>query len=116
MSKRCCRAVLAAGFAALFPPVIQSAAPSFDCDQAGNEIERLICSDPKLSALDLRMAELFSDAMKAAKTPSRAELLAEQRGWLKNRNSCLKRTEPRRNCVLEHYSQRNSRLEELLTK
>lgn len=90
------------------------ASPSFDCRKAGNDIERLICSDAKLSALDASMAELFDDAMRKAKGSTRAELLAEQRGWIKNRNACAKRAEPRRRCVLEHYAQRNSRLEEWL--
>jgi uncharacterized protein len=92
------------------------AAPSFDCRQAGHAIEKLICSDAKLSALDAKMAELFSDVMRQAKGSTKAELLSEQRGWIKNRNGCAKRSEPRRNCVLEHYTQRSSRLEELLAE
>lgn len=89
-------------------------APSFDCRQAGNDIERLICSDAKLAALDQQMAELFSAAMRQATESGQADLLAEQRGWIKNRNGCAKRPGPRRHCVLEHYTQRTSRLEELL--
>lgn len=116
MSKRPCHVLLLAGCIALPLPAVHSAAPSFDCRQAGNEIEKLICRDPKLSALDRKMAALFGDAMKKAKTPGRAELLAEQRGWIKNRNACQKRTESRRSCVLEYYTQRNARLEELLVE
>ena len=98
----------------LLAPCLASAAPSFECRQATHEIEKLVCSDAKLSALDQQMAELFSQAMQQAKPAEKPELLAEQRGWIKNRNSCAKRSEPRKGCVAEHYSQRNSRLEELL--
>lgn len=98
----------------LLSPCLAIAAPSFDCRRATHEIEKLVCSDAKLSALDQQMAELFSRAMQQAKPAEKPELLAEQRGWIKNRNGCARRTEPRKNCVAEHYSQRNSRLEELL--
>lgn len=98
----------------LLAPCIAPAAPSFDCRQATHEIEKLVCSDAKLSALDQQMAELFSQAMRRAGPADKPELLAEQRGWIKNRNGCAQRSEPRKNCVAEHYSQRNSRLEDLL--
>lgn len=93
-----------------------SAAPSFDCQRATHAIEKLICSDAKLSALDAQMAELFGDVMRQTSGSRKQELLSEQRGWIKNRNACAKRSEPRRGCVLEHYTQRNSRLEALLAE
>ncbi len=108
---------LATAFLATFvviAPPSGLTAPSFDCRQSGNDIERLICSDAKLSALDAQMAELFGEAMRRATGSTREELLSEQRGWIKNRNGCAKRAEPRRRCVVEHYTQRTSRLEELL--
>ena len=98
----------------LLSPGLGVTAPSFDCHRATHEIEKLVCLDAKLSALDQQMAELFSQAMQQAKPADKPELLAEQRGWIKNRNSCAERSEPRKNCVAEHYSQRNSRLEEVL--
>lgn len=105
---------LFAGLALLAPTVAYGASPSFDCKQASNEIEKMICADAKLSALDVRMAELYSDAIRQANGSMKTELLSEQRGWIKNRNGCATRVEPKRNCVLEHYTQRNSRLEEWL--
>lgn len=101
---------------ALAAPLMVSAAPSFDCRRASHAIEKLICSDAKLSALDTQMAELFGDAMRLTTGSRRQELLSEQRGWIKNRNDCAKRSEPRRRCVLEHYTQRNARLEESLNE
>lgn len=99
----------------IFAAGAAQAGPSFDCRRAGNDIEKLICSDAKLAALDVQMADLFGKAMHQSKGSDKADLLAEQRGWIKNRNDCAKRAEPRRNCVFDHYTQRRERLEELVS-
>jgi hypothetical protein len=36
-------------------------APSFNCSKASGQVEELICSDPKLAALDVEMARLYQD-------------------------------------------------------
>lgn len=41
-------------------------APSFDCSKARSDSERIICSDPDLSARDVELASLFSRARAAA--------------------------------------------------
>lgn len=70
------------------PPV--KIEPSFDCDKAEKNAEKLICGDNGLSALDREVARLYklaSDALNA--TPEFEDLLLGQRKWLAERNTCF---------------------------
>jgi uncharacterized protein YecT (DUF1311 family) len=70
------------------PPV--KIEPSFDCDKAEKNAEKLICGDNGLSALDREVARLYklaSDALNA--TPEFEDLLVGQRKWLAERNTCF---------------------------
>lgn len=65
----------------------ESAGPSFNCAAAQTATEKLICSDPGLSALDLRMARLF--AAERADPAKASAVLADQRKWIADdRNKC----------------------------
>lgn len=48
---------------------LQASAASFDCAKARSKSERLICSDPQLSALDDRLAALAAAGKKRAASP-----------------------------------------------
>lgn len=37
--------------------------PSFDCAKAAGTVEQMICADEVLTALDLRMAQVWDEAM-----------------------------------------------------
>ena len=70
--------------AALLALPVAAGAASFDCAKAGTPVERMICSDPGVSALDQRLA----DAYKAASARD-AHVKESQREWLANtRNRC----------------------------
>ena len=80
----------------------QPLGPSYDCENAQGSLEHTVCSDPLLSRLDIQVATLFHDRLKAApvrgadstaKIPSSAlawgyrdELAEEQRQWLQARD------------------------------
>ncbi len=96
-------------------PGVVHAAPSFSCADANSALDKLICADPGLAAMDAMLAEAFRDAH------GNAELLADQRRWLAARAvSCpdIAGTVPtdsvvRRNaidCVMELYEQRVAQL------
>jgi uncharacterized protein len=72
--------------ASLLLPLSAHAA-SFDCKKAATSVERQICADPKLSAMDEQLGRLYRDALRTGPKP---ELLtAYQRDWLKDvRNKC----------------------------
>lgn len=90
--------------------------PSFDCAKATGFVEKLLCTDAELVAMDVKMAALYAQALKKAPAAAKKELRKEQRSWLKTRNACETYPEPRRNCVSYAYEQRISRLEELVSE
>lgn len=62
-------------------------AASFDCAQAGTEIEHVICGDAELSALDELLGDRYVRALAKAEDPAAVKI--EQRAWLRDtRNAC----------------------------
>lgn len=62
-------------------------AASFDCAQAGTEIEHLICGDEALSKLDELLGDRYVRALKKGEDPT--AIKAAQRAWLREvRNAC----------------------------
>jgi uncharacterized protein len=68
----------------------QAKGPAFDCSKAGGEVEKLICSDEGLSALDRKLDGVYKAALAKARDDVPAFLRTEQRGWIKGRNECWK--------------------------
>ena len=64
--------------------------PTFDCAKAQGEVEKLICSDPSLAALDRRLDEAYKAASAQARGPLATRLREDQRGWVKGRDECWK--------------------------
>jgi uncharacterized protein YecT (DUF1311 family) len=96
--------------------------PTFDCAKAQGEVEKLICSDPSLSALDQKLAEVYKAAFAKAKDGLDRQLTVDQRGWIKGRNECWKARDKTwitetwtvdtvRDCVDAHYRLRTSELQ-----
>lgn len=84
--------------------------PSFDCSKASGSIEEMICDDHELSALDRKMAEVYTAAKKIAVDERPPVLKSEQRGWIKGRNDCWKSADKRK-CVKENYRRRIAELQ-----
>ena len=85
--------------------------PSFDCRKVKDgSIEKMICDDSELAALDRKLAEVYAAASKKAVNEHPPVLRAEQRGWIKGRNECWKRDD-KRGCVEEHYRLRIAELQ-----
>ncbi len=61
-----------------------AAGPSFSCDKATAPVDRAICADPDLSALDLSLEQEFRAAL-AGDPAGRDDTLRAQRAWLKGR-------------------------------
>ncbi len=74
-----CAAVLLAACTA-------AAAASFDCTRATGRVERLVCADAGLSALDDELAD--AHAMQPQSGEAAARLRATQRAWLRTRDAC----------------------------
>jgi hypothetical protein len=64
--------------------------PTFNCAKAQGEVEKLICSDASLAALDRKLDEAYRAVSAKAKGKLATQLCDEQRGWVKGRNDCWK--------------------------
>jgi uncharacterized protein len=85
--------------------------PSFDCSKVGaGSIEEMVCNDENLTALDLKMAEVYKEASKKAVNEHPPVLKAEQRGWIKGRDECWK-SDDKKKCVEESYTLRIAELQ-----
>jgi uncharacterized protein len=105
--QRCVGFLVAAACGASWPV---AAAPSFDCTKATLPVERIICSDPNLSAADRRMATLYSEARREARANT-ATLIEEQRLFLKDREDCLEDDDEHRiACLSQRYEIRSRTL------
>lgn len=81
---------------------------SFDCRKAATKIEKLICSDKKISQLDRSLASAYKAALKLSS--AKEDLKNEQLLWLKNerakceRISCLEQAYDKRIQILDAKS------------
>jgi uncharacterized protein YecT (DUF1311 family) len=79
---------------------------SFDCAKAKTEVEKLICTNGLLDSLDNQMHNLYTYVMKTVGESERARIRAEQREWLKRRDTCKGE-----DCLVESYKERMKALE-----
>ena len=79
-------------------PQAQSVQPSFDCSKASTRVEKIVCSNPKLAALDREMASNYKEARDAA--ADKVELKNEHMAWLKTLKQC-----PDEACLAQSYEQ-----------
>lgn len=70
------------------PPLpLLAVAPGFDCGKASTAVEKIICSDSALSALDSQLAQAYKQSLKQSEDAQ--TLRIGQRSWLANvRNKC----------------------------
>jgi len=81
-------------------------AASFDCGKASTFIEKAICSENKLSALDESLASAFKNILTNASKSDENTLRSQQKAWLVNvRNKCADSA-----CLVQAYTQRLAEL------
>jgi uncharacterized protein YecT (DUF1311 family) len=85
--------------------VAHVARPSFNCRFARSRVEKMICSDDQLAALDRRMATSFYAALAATQGRERAELQRSRNAFVTDRDSCRSAE-----CVADSYHARISEL------
>jgi uncharacterized protein/heat shock protein HslJ len=84
--------------------------PAFDCRKASGEIEKQICADSELGALDRTLSVVYAAALRKARNEHPPMLKAEQRGWIKGRNACWKAADQQQ-CVAQAYRLRIAELQ-----
>lgn len=84
---------------------VRAAQPSFDCEGARAEVEKLICGDDVLADLDQRLARDFARALARASADKVSELRSAQRNWRAKMLKCSQSADPR-SCTLDAYTAR----------
>ncbi|WP_298884188.1 tetratricopeptide repeat protein [uncultured Bradyrhizobium sp.] len=65
--------------------------PSFDCSSARREVEKVICADPQLGALDRQLAEAYERVLKSMSRRAAADLRKSQHEFLATRDASFRR-------------------------
>lgn len=99
------RVVLACALVFLYLPATPARSASFNCTKSSAEVERMICADAQLSALDDELAETYRVAMKKMGQERGTRLGGNQIAWLKSRDACKDRL-----CVETMYRTRRAML------
>ena len=63
-------------------------AAGFDCSKASTQVEKIICADPELSALDDRLNKAYKKFLPLQSPADKKDVESFQRDWLKERNQC----------------------------
>lgn len=106
------RIALLAAFTAVFSAAGAAPQASFDCAKAAMPVEKLVCSDAGLAALDVQMAAVFGKLMSA--NPANAPgIRSDQRAWLLQRTQCLEGTQRTTHltCLKDRYLNRMAALQ-----
>ena len=87
-----------------------AAKPSFDCATARHEIEELVCEDPELAEMDVKLADVFQNALKKVEAmpntaPQIRHMKAYELRWSRERNECAK-SKNAKECTAESYRYR----------
>ena len=83
---------------------------SFDCAKAKTKIDKLICSDARLSEADEKLTALYNEVL--AKSPAPEDTKQQQLEWVKqSRNTCKDA-----DCLQQAYTSRISDLQKQVEK
>lgn len=87
---------------------------SFDCREATEPVEKLICQDEDLAELDVKVAEILFEQGEELDNDQRLIQTAYQSAWLEQRNACgqEKDTASIKKCVTLKHLERIRELEE----
>ncbi|MDB5688762.1 MAG: hypothetical protein JWL91_638 [Sphingomonas bacterium] len=85
--------------------VIRTARPSFNCRYARSSVEKMICADDRLAALDRRMASSFYAALAATRGPERMDLQRSRNAFVIARDRCRSAE-----CIADSYHERIAEL------
>lgn len=99
------------GACAFFSAPAFAAKPSFNCSKATHEVEKLICNDDELAALDVKLNDLYKIVYNNTPTAAQKRLKSKQIGWSKGRNDCWK-VDDQRACVRGEYETRINELKD----
>ncbi|MBC3971680.1 lysozyme inhibitor LprI family protein [Xanthomonas translucens] len=71
-----------------------AAAVSFDCAKASSAVERLLCTDKRLDAMDEWLARRYTALLEVVPSAQRQGVRSAQQAWLAQRGRCLAPPDP----------------------
>lgn len=86
---------------------------SFDCAKASTGVEKMICADPQLNALDEQLAEQYQNTLGDLPADESLNARTAQRNWLTQRNACGAKADSERDCLKDSMSRRMTELQAL---
>lgn len=90
-------------------------APGFNCQDAVNAAEKLICGESSLATADRRLNAVYAELRSALSAEEREQLRAEQHLWMKGRDQACDWSADNRNlttsCLLRYYRHRQQTME-----
>jgi len=92
---------------------LRAHAASFDCKAAHTPREHAVCSDPKLSALDDKLAAAYKNAQATLSPSAFALVQSDQRDWLRRLDQACPSTASAHDystCLTNRYNQRSQQL------
>jgi uncharacterized protein len=90
-----------------------ASAQAVDCAKAANTVQKAICAEPDLLALDKSMATKYAAAIKDATPAKKTDLEAQQRRWATARDACGRNTDVKA-CVAKYYETRTAALDKMV--
>ena len=94
---------------AMLSPVAAQPTPGFDCAKATTPIDRLICSDQDLAALDRKLTERYVQLRDRLSPEGLTVLRDSQRKWLAGRKECMT-GDTAALCLSSQYTERTNDL------
>ncbi|MFC0712014.1 MliC family protein [Azorhizophilus paspali] len=83
----------------------------YECgENLSDVLEKTICTDQDLTALDRKMAEVYAAARNGESAGNPAGLEEQQQDWIESRDACEKSAEPPE-CLRESYRRRIAELQ-----
>jgi uncharacterized protein len=83
---------------------------SFDCAEARESVEKLICRDPQLAQMDIELTRLYRLALTDEHSVPRPDkVLIDQEFWIEDRNQCASEPAPKA-CTIRRYAERAHQL------
>nr|WKF55895.1 Lipoprotein LprI [Paraburkholderia busanensis] len=86
---------------------------SFDCTKAASNVEKTICADKSLNALDEQLGQQYQETLTNLTADEATNTRTAQRNWLAERNTCESQAANERDCLKNSMSGRLKALQTL---
>jgi len=79
--------------------------PSFDCHKAKQWSDMMVCGNPNLADLDVKVDKAYKKAQRSLPPQNAAQVREVQQAWLRGREKCQQDPDPIK-CLDDYYQRR----------